>query len=101
MLRKVLRLHHTTFSKTPLERRRFKYGSVALYPTPEGSVAVIVSKKVLRGAVDRNRLQRRMRHAYTKVPAQKWAVALYPNKDALTAPFADIVEALVQVLRSR
>jgi ribonuclease P protein component len=101
MLRKALRLHHTTFSKVPLERRRFKYGSVSLFPSPEGSVAVVVSKKVIRGAVDRNRLQRRVRHAFLKVPKVTWAVAIYPNREALMADFSDVVEALVQVVRPR
>lgn len=101
MLRKALRLHHTTFSKTPLERRRFTYGSVSLFPGPRGSVAVIVPKRVLKSAVDRNRLQRRVRHIFQKIPALERGVAIYPTHDALTAPHADLSEALVQVLRSR
>lgn len=102
MLRKAARLHYTTLLTPPLERRRFKYGSISIYKSPKGAASVIVPKRVLRGAVDRKRLQRRMRHAFKSLRiTPSYAVALYPTKDALTAEFKDIVAALEGVCVSR
>ena len=101
MLRKALRLHHSTLLTPPLSRRRFQYGSVALYREPKGNASVIVSKKTLRSSVDRKRLQRRVRHAFQGIQDVHVAVAIYPNKEALSAPFADLKDALVQVLTAR
>lgn len=102
MLRKGARLHHTLFSGRPLERRRFKFGSVSLFPAPRGAAAVIVSKKVARAAVTRNKIKRRVRHAFLSVRTSvPYAVAIYPSHEALTAPLSDITEALGVVCRSR
>lgn len=101
MLRQASRLHHTIFSKPPLERRRFRYGVAALYRNPKGTLAVIVSKKIAKGAVERNRIQRRMRHAFKRCTNVEYGVALYPTKEVLSAPFPDLLDALVEVLRTR
>lgn len=102
MLRKASRLHYTTLLTPPLERRRFKYGSVSLYSSPKGAASVIVPKRVLRGAVDRKRLQRRLRHAFKSMSAVPlYAVAIYPTKEALVVEFKDLVEALEAVCVSR
>lgn len=102
MLRKAARLHYTTLLTPPLERRRFTYGSISIYASPKGAASVIVPKRVLRGAVDRKRLQRRLRHAFKSMSAPPlFAVAIYPTKEALTAEFRDLVETLEAACVSR
>lgn len=49
-------------------RTRGKYMSLIYHPSPVGKCAVAVPKRVLKTAVERNRLRRRLYHALTTAP---------------------------------
>lgn len=80
--------------KRPLTRHTFSWGSVSLYPPP-ARAAVVVSKKTLKKAHDRNRVRRRLYAAYAASGgAPSHAAVLFPRREALTAPFAELVRDL-------
>ena len=99
MLRKAQRLPQTVFTGRPKHRINFDFGSVSLFDGPKRA-AVIISKKVARSAVDRNRIRRRMIHALRDLKHTS-GLAVYPSKAALTAKFADIQGALARAVESR
>ncbi len=100
MFAKGQRLPRETFTKRPVRRVRFQYGNISFFDTTPIQTAVIVSKKVARSAVDRNRLRRRVLHALRKV-ASKESIAVYPTKEALTTPFSELVDAFVKSFLAR
>ncbi|GGL16175.1 ribonuclease P protein component [Deinococcus radiotolerans] len=68
---------------------------------PRAIIGVVVSKKTLKRAVDRNRARRRVREALRTLPGGLPAcrAILLPNPAVLTAPFADLQAALERALR--
>ena len=102
MIRKAKRLPQAVFTGRPMRRLNFAYGTLALFDGPRGAFAIIVSKRVARLAVDRNRIRRRMSHLLKEFSASlRGAVALYPNARVRTAPIAAIRDALGAALGSR
>lgn len=105
MLPKNQRFERTTFPrKKPLRRLSFSWGSVVMYgaaPGEGGRVAVVVSKKVLRHAHDRNRAKRRLYEALASSGAAGSAVSfvVFPRREALTAPFAALVDDMQKAAR--
>jgi ribonuclease P protein component len=99
MLRKAARLPHKVFTGRPKRRINFDFGSISFYEG-SGQAAVIVSKRVFKRAVDRNRLRRRVLHALKKVPLP-FSLVVYPTKDAATVPFTELERALGALSRSR
>lgn len=100
MLRKAHRLPYKVFTGRPKRRINFDFGTISLHEG-SGQAAVIVSKRVYRRAVDRNRLRRRVLHAIAKLHPLPVSMVVYPTKEALGASFADLVGALGAALRSR
>jgi len=102
MLGKALRFSRATF---PIGRAKERYslpwGAVSVYDAPQFRAGVVVSKKVLKKAHDRNRLRRRLYEAIGHVlPKNPPAIglAVFPRKEALTAPYTAIVEDLKKVI---
>lgn len=100
MLARAQRLHPSALKERPSKRGRFLFGTLAYFTNYKGH-AVIVSKKVCRRAVDRNRLKRRVRHALYGLSAPNYGVAIYPTKEALTVPYEELRSALEEALRTR
>jgi ribonuclease P protein component len=100
MLPKKSRLSRTSFPKSkPSQRVTFSWGSISLYPSNVFMASVVVSKKTLPRAVDRNRATRRAYAALARVsPAPKLAVIVFPRREALKAPFTLLVADLAHAL---
>lgn len=101
MLSKKQRFSSKGFPKAkPFFRASFPWGSVVYFSSPTPKAAVVVSKKIAKTAVMRNRLRRRLyaalREVYKTYPA---TVVVYPNKNSTTTPIptliADIMKARV------
>lgn len=67
---------------------------------PRAIVGIVVSKKTLKRAVDRNRARRRVREALRTLPGGLPAcrAILLPNPGILKAPFTDVQAALGRAL---
>ncbi|MBU6310736.1 ribonuclease P protein component [Patescibacteria group bacterium] len=94
MYRASLRLPRATFSSRPSRRTRTQYGSVSFFDQAPPGYAVIISKKTLRRAVDRNRLRRRVRHIVRGLADPRCGVVVYPTGEALRAPYAVVRDSL-------
>ena len=95
------RIQRAHFPKTKGARVFFEFGSVSFFPELPPSAAVIAPKKVFSDSVTRHRVKRRVLNALkrplagSKLPG---GIVVYPNKAALTAPFANIEETLAKTL---
>ncbi|MFC4455854.1 ribonuclease P protein component [Deinococcus sonorensis] len=66
---------------------------------PRAIIGIVVSKKTLKRAVDRNRVRRRVREALRTLPTLPPCRAiLTPNADVLRVPFAELQTALAASL---
>ncbi|WP_345444010.1 ribonuclease P protein component [Deinococcus caeni] len=67
---------------------------------PRAIIGLVVSKKTLRRAVDRNRARRRVREALRTLPGGLPAcrAILLPNPAVLTVPFSELQAALTRAL---
>lgn len=67
---------------------------------PRAIIGIVVSKKTLKRAVDRNRARRRAREALRTLPGGLPAcrAILLPNPAILDVPFADLQAALTRAL---
>lgn len=67
---------------------------------PRAIIGIVVAKKTLRRAVDRNRARRRTREALRTLPGglPPCRAVLMPNPGVLTAPFPELQAALARVL---
>ena len=96
MLPKTNRISRITFPKgRPLVRRVFSWGTASLYPG-ERQAAVVVSKKTLKKAHERNRARRR---AYTALAKSlpNAALVIQLKREALFTPlttFATDIDSL-------
>lgn len=103
MPRKTARFSRDSFPRSRAKKNthRTSWGSVSVYPEKSG-VAVVVSKKILSKAHDRNRLKRRLYAALdealsnSKMPG----VVVYPRKEALTEKHTVLIEELKKALES-
>lgn len=69
---------------------------------PESRIAVVVSKKVIKSAVSRNRIRRRI-YEYLRVqqPSMKPSqdiVAIVSSSEVLTIPYTELTESIQQLL---
>lgn len=102
MLRKSARLPSQVFVGRPKRRMRFEFGSVSFFDESPSRVAVVVSKKVARRAVDRNKIRRRALHALKALhPRLLASVVVYPIASARTVSFAKLRAALEEACISR
>lgn len=72
---------------------------------PRAIIGLVISKKTLRHATDRNRARRRVREALRTLPPEllpgglpPCRAVLHPNPEVLAAPFADLQKALARAL---
>jgi ribonuclease P protein component len=67
---------------------------------PRAIMGIVVSKKTLKRAVDRNRVRRRVREALRTLPGglAPCRAILLPNPGVLDVPFADLQAALVRAI---
>lgn len=67
---------------------------------PRAIIGIVVSKKTLRRAVDRNRVRRRVREALRTLPdgLPPCRAILLPNPGVLKVPFADLQTALARAI---
>lgn len=65
-------------------------------------IAVVVSKKVYKGAVGRNRIRRRlyeiMRHELPRIPDNQDLVLIVFSSEVLTMPYDELVDSVKQLL---
>lgn len=72
---------------------------VAYFPFETLKVACVISKKRIKKAVFRNKVRRKMYHAfYESGPRKNYAVIIYPKIEALHLPYAKLVSELQQIL---
>ncbi len=98
MLPKKGRFSRTSFPrKKPTSRKSFPWGAVSVYniesDTTLPRAAVVVSKKNLKEAHDRNKLKRRLYEAVSKA-GLKHSVIIFPRSEALTITFDVLVADL-------
>jgi ribonuclease P protein component len=100
MLPKKNRFSRSSFPRSgPQKRVAFLWGSVTLYPSDSFKAAVVVSKKTLPHAVDRNRVTRRAYAALARLsPAPRIGVVIFLRREALQAPFGLIMKDLARAL---
>ena len=72
---------------------------------PAAQIGIVVPKKVLKHAVDRNRVRRRVREALRTLPESAFAQPLpacrgilFPTEAVLHVPFAELQGALAQAM---
>ncbi len=107
MLAKRHRVTKGSFLSGQGQGRSFFVALLSLRMTKLGkmtppTVAVIVSKKVAKTAVSRNRIRRRVYEAVSPlIPSmlQGTRYFLYPKKEVLSANFGDIKESCKQLLK--
>jgi len=103
MLPKNERLSRLSFpQKRPTKRYSLPWGSLSLYESSDFRASVVVSKKVLKKAHERNRLKRRIYSALEelqKESSHKIMLVVYPRAEALTLPLRHIVKDLQSALR--
>lgn len=98
MLPQTHRLSKGTFpKKRPQQRHQFSWGAVSFYPAPTLQCAVIVSKKTLKNATDRNRVRRRLYNAARTALTKDGVFVLTPKREALHTPFEQLIKDLAHV----
>lgn len=67
---------------------------------PRAIMGIVVSKKTLKRAVDRNRVRRRVREALRTLPGglPPCRAILLPNPGVLSVPFAELQDALSRAI---
>ncbi len=101
MLPKAKRLTKQEFNGGGGKRLPFRFGSIRVTPSDALKVSVVVSKKISKRAVDRNKIRRRVYAGVREVfraGEPKKSFVVYPNKEILSATFRDVVRALSESL---
>ena len=103
MLQKALRLRqsrHITRTIRQGKRHKLSFFAVLVRKTEYPSRAtVIVSKKVTKSAVQRNRIKRRMRHAIAPIISQRFGydMVVFPECTVASCSYDDIVKDITQL----
>ena len=98
MLPKRGRFTSRTFPKgRSKDQHRFSWGTASVYPSDTSYAAVVVSKKVFRRAVDRNRARRRVYAALRDTNAKQVSVVVHVRRDIVDATHAALVADLKKV----
>ena len=96
------RFRRENFPKKPTKQRHhFSWGAVSVYPLTPPKVAVVVSKKVLKNATDRNRARRRVYGAMSdalKSKALEKSFVFFLKHEALTAPVQQLQKDIASVV---
>lgn len=99
MLPKKQRFTRMSFpTGSPTVRKGFSWGTVSRYSTAEPRAAVVVSKKTLKKAHDRNRAKRRVYAALAPFTLSD-GVVVHLRREALTAPAVDMHKDIASVLQ--
>ena len=91
------------FTRGTSRRGRLVHIRVASQPSaPHSRVAVVVAKKVLKSAVKRNHVRRRLfnivRHELTRLPVPYDIVISVVSADALVVPYVELQHEVQRVL---
>lgn len=101
MLPKRLRLSRRQFPDTRgLKRASSLHFSVSYGESPEGGVAVIISKKVARLAVSRHLLKRRVLSILRPYAIENRVLVVHARADAANIPFSELKDELISLIRS-
>lgn len=76
---------------------RSAYLTLTYGPSPQGGVAVVVSKKVAKKAVDRHRIKRRLLTLTRPYARTDMFFVLYPKAQTLALPFRVLKEEVDEV----
>lgn len=99
MAPKNKRFSRRSFPKgRPDSRRPFSWGTISIYTASASGCAVVVSKKVLKKAHDRNKAKRRV---FEALPETNQAAVIHLRSEALTAPFKEIERDLKEALTQK
>lgn len=100
MLNKGARLTRSSFPKKRARIQHiFPWGTVSEYPQGPFKAAVVVSKKTLKTAVERNRVRRRLyAAAKTEIASKGGTYTLFPRATVLKTPFSSIKQDLRTIL---
>ncbi|XKT74635.1 MAG: ribonuclease P protein component [Patescibacteria group bacterium UBA2163] len=101
MLSKKARLSRDDFPKKRATKRYpLSWGAVLVYPHNHFKAAVVVSKKTLKKAHERNRLKRRVYAALESLSTEVLLVkvVVLPRSEALTVPLGALKTDLEHVL---
>lgn len=106
MLPQKARLSREEFpKKRATQRHSLPWGAVLLYPNNQFKASVVVSKKTLKKAHERNRLKRRVYAALSALSKDtvviKVNVVVLPRAEALTLPLDTLKADLGRVLQSK
>lgn len=66
----------------------------------EGGFACVVSKKVARRAVDRNKIKRRIRAIFRMIDSHTMNIIVYPRSTVIKAPWNALVNDIISSVRS-
>ena len=92
MLSKQKRYSREDFPKgRAYKSGRFLWGTVSVYESPTFKAGVVVSKKVLRMAVERNKARRRVYSAIDSFKNKNIGVIIRLRKEVLTTPCKNII----------
>lgn len=100
MLSKKARLSRDEFpTQRATKRHPLPWGAVLRYPHDNFKASVVVSKKTLKKAHERNRLKRRVYAALEALtPRVPMKVVILPRSEALTLPLDTLKADLERVL---
>lgn len=74
---------------------------IAYIESPTNKVACVIAKKHIKKAVARNKLRRKVYHAYTSMyPKKPYMVILYPKPQAQYVPYKVLLDTLQKLLTS-
>ena len=97
MLPKSARFERISFPTGRPDRRiNYAWGVVSLYASVKPKVAVVISKKTLKKAHDRNHLRRRLYGALDGVEL-KASTVIFPRREALTTSFKTLTNDLAKM----
>ncbi len=95
------RIPRAFLAKPKGKRALFRFGAMVFLPLIPPRVAVVVSKKTFRKAVSRNRARRRVLHILRELLRGgniTTSIILYPNTNALRAPFSELRQAIAETI---
>lgn len=99
MLKKAQRFSRENFPKgKAVKRGTFPWGSVFVYNTPTFKGGVVVSKKAVKKAHERNRAKRRVYTALENFKDQNIGLLLRLRKEAITEDIKQITSDIKTVL---
>ena len=101
MLPRKLRLSRHQFPDTRgLRRASSPHFSIASGVSPEGGVAVVISKKAARLAVSRHLLKRRILSVLSPYASEERVLVVHVRPGAASIPFSELRDEILSLLSS-